>query len=80
MRRAGEGRERPALFTEGYAERGKTILKSALVLAAVCVFSYLYSLIREPFTNTRHEALDMQEIHLLFTYMLLLLMGMPILR
>ena len=60
--------------------RGKTILKAILIVSALCVFAYLYSLMREPFSNQRHANLEMNKVHFLFACMLLLLIGMPILR
>jgi len=64
-----------------YEQRGKTILKALLSLCAICLFAYLYSLIREPFSNKRHSTnLDMNQVHFVFTCMLLLLIGMPIIR
>lgn len=63
------------------AQRGRTVLKALLVLSIICVFAFLYSLIREPFSNRRHDQnLDMTQVHFLFACMLLLLLGMPILR
>jgi hypothetical protein len=60
--------------------RGKTILRAALALCAILVFAYLYSLIREPFVNQRHNFVDMERVQFLFACFLLLLLGMPILR
>jgi ABC-type Fe3+ transport system permease subunit len=69
-------------------QRGKTILKALLILSATCVFASLYSHIREPF-STRHGHAEgayhpptdlMNRVQFLFTCLLLLLIGMPIIR
>ena len=63
------------------ASRGKTILKTILIICIIGVFAYLYSLIREPFSNQRHNTNnDMNQVPFVFTCMLLLLIGMPIIR
>ena len=65
-------------------QRGKTILRALLALSAICVFAYLYSLIREPFSHHHgsytYKNMDMDQVHFWFTCLLLLLIGMPIIR
>ena len=60
--------------------KGHTILRGLLALGATMLFAYLYALIREPFQNRRHDAVDMERVQFLFACFLLLLLGMPILR
>lgn len=69
------------LFYFMIAHRGKTIIKSILIICIIGTFAYLYSLIREPFSNRRHTTNnDMNQVPFVFTCMLLLLIGMPIIR
>lgn len=70
----------PTFQQQQQQQRGKTILRALLILSAICVFAYLYSLIREPFSNKRHAYLDINQVHFVFTCLLLLLIGMPIIR
>ena len=63
-------------------DKGKTILKAILIVAAISVFGFLYSLLQthQRPHNSKHENVDMNEIYFLYSCFILLLIGMPILR
>ena len=68
------------------AHKGKIILKAALLLAAMCVFAYLYSIIRMGnvesmlMMKVKHVLVSMTHVNVVFASFILLLTGLPILR
>jgi len=69
------------MMDEKRTAKGKSILRAVLVMSAICVFAYLYALIREPLLdNAQPPHFEMGQVHLAFACFVLLLVGMPVLR
>jgi len=67
-------------------QKGKIILKIILIVCAIGLFVYLYSLIRRYPYHTNHldiystEPVDMLRVYTAFSSFVLLMIGMPLIR